>query len=73
MPLKEGLTDGQAMMLRALAQTSGSLRPKGKDNFVVRSLERRGYLSRSEYNDCRITNEGRSAYAAFVVASGIAN
>lgn len=57
------LTENQLRLLKSML-AGGSVRPKAKDNFAVRSLERRGLITRSDYNDCRITEDGRMAIEA---------
>ena len=58
------LTEKQMAMLTSLYKACGAIRPKGRNNFVVLSLERRGLLTRSDFGDCRITNDGRVAFEA---------
>jgi len=57
------LTENQHRLLQSML-AGGSVRPKAKDNFVVRSLERKGFITRTDYNDCRITDDGRLAIEA---------
>lgn len=61
------LTAKQQIMLTALYKSGGAIRPKGSDNFVVRSLERRGLLTRSDFGDCRITDDGRRAFETSIM------